>query len=218
METTVFDALETDSVAISDSEEYKKAGVITDAYSEPAEAHEIHVKKSQKVISEVEYTGKEEAELGGNGLPATQESALDKAHNEYLDGNAYFKKEDYEQAALKYQMALELATEEKVAAVSAYQLGRSYQELEQFEQAITVYRDLVRKHPDFPGTVDVYLAIGECYLGMGDSENALRSFELVLDEFPDKREIAQEKINQTKAQQEPAEDTEESQPEANTTD
>ncbi len=59
----------------------------------------------------------------------------------------------------------------------------------------------------------MYLAVGECYLAMGKTEDAVRNFEIVRKKFPAKRELALQKISGAASIQEASEKANEAQAE-----
>lgn len=196
------DEVEGDSKVLPDSEGEELVAASVEVYSKVPQAQESQAPESPVVRSQAEETGKGKlAYLGADGALEISQARLEKAQNEYLAGNAYFGKGDFDRAVLNYQKVIALASGEELAAMSEYRLGRSYQELELFEQAISVYKEIIKKYPDFPERADVYMAVGECYLGLGNADEAIKNFEIVLDQFPDNREVAREKIGQAKLQQ-----------------
>jgi hypothetical protein len=81
------------------------------------------------------------------------------------------------------------------AAVDArLRLGQAYQEANEFERALTVYLYIEDHYPDYPSLGQVYLAAADCYFSLGRSAEALKSYELVRDRFPEFREEAREKM------------------------
>lgn len=117
------------------------------------------------------------------------------AQEELTMGNEYFSQHDFRQAAVNYQNVIELDPQGELVAEAKYRLAQTRQNLNQCEEAISLYNEVLEKYPGFPKRAEIYLAAGECYAALGDLEEALRNFEIVRDRVPEKREVAQEKID-----------------------
>jgi hypothetical protein len=85
-------------------------------------------------------------------------------------------------------------TEGHAVIDARFRLGQAYQEANEFERAITVYLYIEEHYPDYPSLGRVYLAAADCYLALGKSAEALKSYEIVRDRYPELREEAKEKI------------------------
>jgi TolA-binding protein len=190
------DEFKPDSKTLPPPEDKERRIASLEVYSEVAQ--ETDAAKPEPVSSEIEEPGKTKlAYHGSDGLVVTYEVKTDRAKNESLKGDSYFGNGDFSNAAMSYQKAVALSDDEEIMASSKFRLGQSYQKLERYEQAISVYREIIDNHPEFPHTADVYIALGECHLKLGNSDEAMTNFKLVLDKFPDKGELAQERITET---------------------
>lgn len=122
------------------------------------------------------------------------------AQEEFLKANADFFNRDFSSAAAAYQKVIDLEPKGDRAVDARYRQGQSYQQLQVYEKALAAYEEIIRDHPDFYALGDVYLAAGDCYLALNREEDALRSFEIVRDQFPIMRDVAVQRIDRMLSQ------------------
>ncbi len=171
--------------------------VVAGSISAPAK-----IAESQDVLSGAKEPAKQEPDIAAVEEAPKEQEAKDRAAKvELAEGNAYFDRLDYDQAATHYERVIDLEAQEELTAEARYRLGQSYQEMKQWEKAVAAYEEIIKNEPDSPELGEVYIAVGECYLAMGRTEDALHSFETVRDRFPALRELALEKIDLAVSQQ-----------------
>jgi hypothetical protein len=90
--------------------------------------------------------------------------------------------------------------EEDSSLDALYKRGISYQDDEQWKEAVSVYEQIIEKFPDSPLLADVYLSMGDCYREMGEIDDALHAYETARDRFSGQTERAQQKIDAALAQ------------------
>ncbi len=91
----------------------------------------------------------------------------------FNEGNALFKKGDYQGAIEKYSSAIALAPDYKYH----YQLGLSYKNSRQMDKAIAEFENSIKLKNDF--TVG-YLALGGAYLTTAEYAKSIEAFKSVL--------------------------------------
>lgn len=64
---------------------------------------------------------------------------------------------------------------------SLYSKARKYYKSEKYEQAITVFSDLISKYPNDKLVPNAHYWIGECYYDLDDYAKAIRAFQKVAD-------------------------------------
>jgi len=196
------DGFGSDSEAVSAPAGKEIVTATAKVFSEISREQEMQPAKKSGVTSEPEEA--ENGKLtfsGADKITDAAQTRLEKAQNEYLKGNTYFDDGDFNNAVTNYQRAIALLSGEQLVVMSEYRLGQSYQKLERFEQAISVYKEILNKYPDFPDAADVYTAIGECYLNLGKIDEAIENFKILIEKFPDKQELAEQKIEEAKSKQ-----------------
>ena len=142
------DGFGSDSEAVSAPASKEITTATTKVYSEVGRAQEMQPAKKSVAAPEPEEA--ENGKLTYSGVDKIADAAqtkFQKAQNEYLKGNTYFDDGDFNNAVANYQRAIALLSSEELAAMSEYRLGQSYQKLERFEQAVSVYKGILKKYP-----------------------------------------------------------------------
>jgi TolA-binding protein len=134
-----------------------------------------------------------QAPAAARGLSSYREEEA-SANELFGKGNEFFGKMDYAQAIGMYQDAITLAPESRLAVDARFRLGQAYQELKQFESALSEYQAITAGHPDYPALGAVYIAAGDCHMALGQPVEAARAYETVRDHFPEFRALALAKL------------------------
>ncbi|MFC2157045.1 GWxTD domain-containing protein [Acidobacteriota bacterium] len=147
----------------------------------------------------------------GMGMQFLNKGDIQKAHTELA--KAYEKRPEEMNYALGYarvlltlenyprvrEILVPFAEAKKESFELFFCLGKSSQELSQFEEAITYYQ----KALTLKGSITLILnSIGECYLQLGENEQALKAFEKSLETDPSQESI-RKKIDDLKKHQTP---------------
>jgi predicted negative regulator of RcsB-dependent stress response len=107
---------------------------------------------------------------------AARWSRLELAHLDYKNGR-------FEAAAAKYKEVLEtLPVKTSLVPLTILNLAQSYEEADQFDQAISQY-SLLKKSPGF--TNQAYWGLGRMYLAKQDKEQARKTYEEFLSSLDD---------------------------------
>lgn len=107
---------------------------------------------------------------------AARWSRLELAHLDYKNGR-------FEAAAAKYKEVLEtLPAKTSLVPLTILNLAQSYEEADQFDQAISQY-SLLKKSPGF--TNQAYWGLGRMYLAKQDKEQARKTYEEFLSSLDD---------------------------------
>lgn len=99
--------------------------------------------------------------------PAVQAAIL------FNEGNALYKKGDYQGAIGKYSEAIALASDYRYH----YQLGLSYKNARRMDQAITEFENSITQKQDFAVG---YFALGGAYLSIAEYPKSIDAFKSVL--------------------------------------
>ncbi len=96
----------------------------------------------------------------------------------------YFDQGDYEKALSVYQ---KLSKKQKYNSTFFMGVVRSYQQLEQFENAEQLLKERIAQSPNFPNT---YIELGQNYELQGDTVNANTQYQIALDFITTKPNVA----------------------------
>ncbi|MFH1416474.1 MAG: tetratricopeptide repeat protein [Elusimicrobiota bacterium] len=105
----------------------------------------------------------------------------------FLGDINYYKYNDLDKALLHYRMTEEKFPKHQLAHTSLYKVGEILRRLKQWEEAIKIYRDYVKKFKSSPYKDDAYYYIGECYHNMGKLREAKNAFNLILGDYPNSK-------------------------------
>ncbi len=140
------------------------------------------------------------ADVATDRLSEAAKPPMPTAQEEFSKANEDFYKRDFSSAVSTYQKVIDLKPKGDIAIEAKYRQGQSYQELHLYGKALAAYDEIMRDHPNFYAMGDIYLAAGDCYVELGRKEDALRSYEVVRDQFPVMREVAVQRIDRLSQQ------------------
>ncbi len=104
----------------------------------------------------------------------------------YRVGEAYFKKGDYEQAAMEFSNMLARFPESALKIDARYHIANLKFITGQSEQALKLFRDLLTIDKKGKYTYDIKLASAICYEDMGRLKTALSKYSELLGLYPEK--------------------------------
>ncbi len=120
-------------------------------------------------------------------LRAFPSDPLSKGNRLYVHGN-------YKDAIAEYEKSVN-TEDSKTASEALYLVGKAYEDLEQWETALSKFQKLVDKFKDSEWVDEAMLEIGNCSYELGNAEEALRLYEQVRKEFPERESAEAAAIN-----------------------
>ena len=98
---------------------------------------------------------------------------------QYLVGESHYRKGGYRAAITFYQTVLDSSGKAEHKPIALYSLGFCYQKLNDYARAIVLFDSLVNSYPTHDLARDGALAKGNCLLGLGRSDEAIKYLENV---------------------------------------
>lgn len=102
----------------------------------------------------------------------------------YKDAYETLQKGDYKAAREKFQKYLETHPGSKYAENALYWIGDSYYSEKNYEKAIVVYDDVVKKYPDGAKAPAAILKQGMAFSALGDRKSANAIFKKLVERYP----------------------------------
>jgi len=155
-----------------------------------AESYELGEMKKEK-----------QAAVGGAAMHGGRKPDLEIPREEQARSNVVFDDREFNEAVMEYGQTTGREEVRRLTAQAKYKLGSTYQEEGECEKALAIYETIPEDHPDFAGLADVYIAMGECYLMLEKFDDAKRILGLLHNKFPEKRELALDRISEVVAAQ-----------------
>ncbi len=84
----------------------------------------------------------------------------------------------------EHRTYLEANPKAEDAPARRFAMGNLYQKLGKYEEAAQCFEQVLYESPDWPGCRNVYLALASCYEQVRDETNARRTYQRMLDFFP----------------------------------
>lgn len=118
----------------------------------------------------------------------------------YLKASSLYENKDYVSAKQICLDILKIKKPKTIIVPTMYMLGLCYMSLFDFNNAITVFNEIVQKYADSYYTPRVYEILALCYEMMNDIQNAKSVYEKMNILFPNSywSNIAQQKLTQIK--------------------
>ncbi len=102
----------------------------------------------------------------------------------YQKAISYGLLREYDKKNWVLRQMIEQHTNSKYRVDALFQLGRSYQDLNDLNPAIAAYRQLAEEFPNSTYVTQAYNQIGLIYYNLDQSEEALEVYKWVVDSFP----------------------------------
>jgi tol-pal system protein YbgF len=122
--------------------------------------------------------------------PSPQE-VYNSAYGDYLKGN-------YDLAIEGFRLYREQFSDSPLADNALYWIGECYYSQKNYEAAMNAFNEVILLYPKGDRVAAAYLKKGLCYLEMGQKEEALAVFKLLVSKFPleEEAKVAQQKIKE----------------------
>lgn len=99
-----------------------------------------------------------------------------------LEAQTFFDRNEYDQAAATYSLAIEVSGDDHLRAIAAYQLGLCYERLREYEKAGEAYGRVKKFSPEFAVEFRARLKQGSMLSTNGHYDSALKRFDELKDE------------------------------------
>ena len=103
----------------------------------------------------------------------------------FLGDINYYKYSDLDAALEYYRKTVDGFPGHSAGRQALYKYGEILMKQSKWEEAISAFREYVKKFKDSPVRDDAYFFIGECYRKMGEFRKAKNAFSLILGDFPE---------------------------------
>lgn len=116
----------------------------------------------------------------------------------YKDAYETFQKKDYKAAREKFQKYLESYPNTKYSENAQYWIGESYYSEKNYERAIVVFDDVIKKHPDGTKVPAALLKQAMSFSALGDNKSAKVIFKRLVAEHPksEQADVAKKKLKE----------------------
>ena len=109
-----------------------------------------------------------------------------EADKSFKEAQTLYTQENYEGAITKYKEALEGSTKDSVRERALYLIGWIYyRKLENYEQALSTFQELIDKFPANPYLEEVMFRTAYCLGQVGQADEALEQYEALVNQFPE---------------------------------
>ncbi len=98
-------------------------------------------------------------------------------------GHCFFKMEEFKKAAEAYENFLERCSDQGIKMLAYPKLGRCYEEMGNYENALNYYLNLLKIN-DISTKEFAYEGVAHYYEKTGDTQKALETYQTALDEYP----------------------------------
>ena len=113
----------------------------------------------------------------------------------YFLANSYFFTKDFDKALEYYEKFVAKSHKFPFLAASAIAgVAACYEQKEAFSDAARWYEKAAKEYQDFYLAPDYLLSSGRCYEAAGDSENARRVYQNIVDLYPESPSLQQAKL------------------------
>lgn len=150
---------------------------------------------AEKISKEIYYTVKDLDSL--KEIPPEKIDKLKKLEGNYLFesgysnlylGHFYYKNGKYEEAIKEYKKVIESRNTQLMKDMALLGIGYSYEALGQYKEAINLFsKNLNEKDENLKE--EIYISLGRFYEKLGDNKSALEKYQLVIEKFPQSRNI-----------------------------
>ena len=123
-------------------------------------------------------------------LQTSNPTSLEGDFFQFRIGEAYFRKNNFEQARIEYENLLEKYPKSQYVARTHYQIGNSYYMEGKYEKAVEVLRHAIRQHAQSEFTVDAQFRLAECLEHVNQFKEAIQIYEAIQDRYPAKEVVA----------------------------
>src|SRR3990167_5989003 len=107
--------------------------------------------------------------------------------NLYL-GHFYYKNGKYEDAIKEYKKVIESESSQLRKDMASLGIGYSYEAMGQYKEAINLFsKNLNGKDENLKE--EIYISLGRFYEKLGDNKSALEKYKIVIEKFPQSRNI-----------------------------
>ena len=119
-------------------------------------------------------------------LPLLIMGCANEADKSFEEAQTLYAQENYDGAIVKYNEALEASTKDAVKERALYLIGSTYyRKLENYEQALSTFQDLIEKFPETHYLEGAMFNIGYCLGQLGKNNEALKQYEALVNRFPE---------------------------------
>jgi tetratricopeptide (TPR) repeat protein len=150
---------------------------------------------AEKTSKEIYYALKELDPL--KEVPPEKIEKLKKLEGSYLFksgysnlylGHFYYKNGKYEDAIKEYKRVIESESSQLMKDMASLGIGYSYEALGQYKEAINLFsKNLNEKDENLKE--EIYISLGRFYEKLGDNKSALEKYQIVIEKFPQSRNI-----------------------------
>lgn len=116
----------------------------------------------------------------------------------YKDAYETYQRGDYAAAREKFQRYLDVHPAAKYSENALYWIGESFYSEKNYEKAIVLYDDVVKKYPDGGKAPAALLKQGMAFSALGDRKNANAIFKKVVERYPksEQAEVAKKRMRE----------------------
>ncbi|MEK7846404.1 MAG: tetratricopeptide repeat protein [Nitrospinota bacterium] len=108
------------------------------------------------------------------------------SHNIFV--NKDYKNGKYEDAIKEYKRVIESESSQLMKDMASLGIGYSYEALGQYREAINLFsKNLNEKGENLKE--EIYISLGRFYEKLGDNKSALEKYQIVIEKFPQSRNI-----------------------------
>jgi len=106
------------------------------------------------------------------------------ANYAYLySGHCFYQMKEFNKAAEAYEKFIERSPEQSLKMLAYPKLGWSYEEMENYENALDYYLNLLKIN-NISTKEFAYKGAARCYEKIGDTQKALETYQAALDKYP----------------------------------
>lgn len=109
----------------------------------------------------------------------TSEELSDTAKS-YYNAVSLYSQDNFQAALEEFKKIVQANNSDEYVAKSHFEIGRCYLGLEQYEQCIQHYTQMIKHYPRHPDLRDALLYVGNCHEKLGNSEKAQGFYNKVL--------------------------------------
>jgi tol-pal system protein YbgF len=167
---------------------------------QPEEKKETKAAQKKQAAGKKAKTVKKEEPAPAPAQPTPQtpptahlspQEVFNMANSDYLKGN-------FDLAIAGFKMYMQQFPESPLADACLYWIGECYFSQKKFKEAIDQFNDLILNYPNGAKLPAAYLKKGVCFEELGQKEEALSVYKLLVSKFPleEETKIAQQKIKE----------------------
>jgi len=156
------------------------------------------VKKGKETKKEEQAPAQTPQQPAAQTQPQPSPSARLSPQDVYNMANSDYLKGNFDLAIAGFKMYMEQFPESPLVDDCLYWIGECYFSQKKFKEAIDQFNDLILNYPNGDKIPEAYLKKGICFVELGQKEEALSVFKLLVSKFPleEETKIAQQKIKE----------------------